>query len=63
MDTVFNKRFVEKRSDMYQWCLIVNACAHVLLNLFIVGFFVLPTMACCTLCALTTVCRRFVIPI
>ena len=49
MDTVFNKRFVEKRSDMYQWCLIVNACAHVLLNLFIVGFFVLPTMACCTL--------------
>ena len=49
MDTGFNKRFVEKSSDMYQRCLIVNACAHVLRNLVIVGFFVLPTMACCTL--------------
>ena len=50
MDTVFNKRFVDKRSDMYQWCLIVNACAHVFLNIFLVGFFVIPVMAICTLC-------------
>lgn len=56
MDTVLNKKF-KKCTDMYKWCLIVNACARAFLNIFVIGFYIfltgfftLPVIAICTLC-------------